>query len=256
MSSPACRRTVAGPFSSAVARSRPRRWNFARKGCRARASSLWSSESGLGSGIGGSGGNTAAFNCMTGPPVDPMSLLAWAKSRRRSELQGPQACVHDTGAECAGRAGDHSLGEGGAVLRTEILPGPDDWRRCPVESFDESPVVSRSVIGTFGQSSRNRNWCNGDRTDVLPELTLVLHLPLHLPLNNAKSICAGHQLYDTPGRSASDCGRIYSFLASSCPAMRGCARGLAPTSAGDLGPQPGAVPPARRPRQAGRRAPG
>jgi len=114
--------------------------------------------------------------------VAPTNLFAWSKSRRRSELQGPQAGVHDTGAECAGRAGDHSLGEGGAVLRTEILPGPDDWRRCPVEPFDESPVVSRSVIGTFGQSSRNRNWCYDDRTDVLPEFTLVLHLTASSPV--------------------------------------------------------------------------
>ena len=55
------RGVAAGPFSWAVARSRPRRRNFARNGCRAMASSLWSSESGFRSGIAGSGGNTGAL---------------------------------------------------------------------------------------------------------------------------------------------------------------------------------------------------
>jgi hypothetical protein len=64
---------------------------------------------------------------------------------------------------------------------------------------------------------------------------LILHVPFPFPLNIVKSLCIGHQLYDTSSKSASDCGWIYSFLASSCRAMRWRARGLASTSVGDLG---------------------
>src|SRR5580704_10969209 len=121
---------------------------------------------------------------MTGSLTDPVSPPRPGRrsKSRRLEPDGPQADVQDTGAERAGCAGHHALGDGGAMLRAKILPGPDDRGCRPGEPVDESPVVSRRVIGTFGQSSRNGNWCYGDRADVLPELALVLHLTASSPV--------------------------------------------------------------------------
>jgi uncharacterized protein YndB with AHSA1/START domain len=129
------------------------------------------------------------------------------------ESQGPQAYVQETGAECAGRAGNHPFGDGRAVLRTEILSGPDNGGSGPGEPFDESSAVSRSVIGTLGQSSRKRNWGYGNRADVLPELTLILHLPFALPLNIANFYLCGPPIVGHTQQSASDRGWIYG----SCP---------------------------------------
>jgi hypothetical protein len=119
--------------------------------------------------------------------------LTWAKSCWL-ESQGPQAFAHETRAERASSACNHAFGDGWAMLRAEILPCPDNWVRSRAEPFDESSVVSRSVIGTLGQSSGNRNWCYDNRADVRPEFTFILHLPFPLPLNIAKSICIGCQL--------------------------------------------------------------
>jgi hypothetical protein len=105
--------------------------------------------------------------------------LTWAESCWL-ESQGPQARVHDTGAERASSACNHAFGDGWAMLRTEILSGPDNRARNPIEPFDESSVVSRSVIGTLGQSSGNRNWRYDNRADIRPEFIFIfiLHLPI------------------------------------------------------------------------------
>jgi hypothetical protein len=172
--------------------------------------------------------------------------LAWATSGWL-ESQRPQASVHDPGAERASGTGNHTFGDGWAMLRAEILARPDNRGRDPGEPFEECSVVSRSIIGSLGQAGGNRHWCYDNGADVLPELTLIFHLPFLLALSIAETICIGRQLYGTSGKSASDCGWIYSFTASSCPPMRGRARGLVPTSMGDLG-LPSADP-ARRSRR-------
>src|ERR1700687_5840130 len=97
--------------------------------------------------------------------------------RLSSESQWAPACVQDAAAECAAGAGHHSLGDGRAMFRTEVLSGLDNRGGSPGESLDERSVVSRSVIGTLGQSGGDRNWCHDDRADVRPELALVLHVP-------------------------------------------------------------------------------
>ena len=145
--------------------------------------------SGPGSGLAGSGGDTSAYRSYDraahGPGELPRSGGAcWL------EPQGPQAGVQDTGAERAGSAGNHAFGDGGAMLRTEILPGPDDGGSGPGEPFDESSVVSRSVKATLGQSGGNRNWCYGNRADVLPELTLSSPSTVRSPVKNCEFLFA------------------------------------------------------------------
>ncbi len=62
------------------------------------------------------------------------------------------------------------------MLRTKLLGFLHNGACSCIEPLTESSIISRSVIGTFGESGRNRNWRYDNHAYIRPKLTRILHL--------------------------------------------------------------------------------
>src|SRR5713226_9159673 len=84
--------------------------------------------------------------------------------------------IHDASAERASSACKHSSCNSCRMLRTK-LPGSLHNGPCScIEPLTESSIISRSVIGAFGESGGNRNWRYNNHAYIRPKLTRILHL--------------------------------------------------------------------------------
>jgi hypothetical protein len=55
--------------------------------------------------------------------------------------------------------------------------GPSENRTCcRIEPFPESPIISRGVIGTFGESNGKSHRRNSNHASIRPELVRILHV--------------------------------------------------------------------------------
>jgi hypothetical protein len=95
--------------------------------------------------------------------------------------------THDAGAERASGASHHSFCDGGSVLLAKSSGGLDNGGCGGTESINKSPIIGRSVVGTFGYPGGNRNWAYSNRANLRPELILVLHLLLHTPVRSLET---------------------------------------------------------------------
>ena len=88
--------------------------------------------------------------------------------------------AHDAGAERASSASNHPLRYSRPMLGAEFF-GPSQNRTCTrIEPFPESAVISRGVIGTFGESNGKSHWRNSNHASVRPKLVRILHVLLPL----------------------------------------------------------------------------
>jgi hypothetical protein len=152
-----------------------------------------------------------ACQASTSPPSIP---AAYAPARRSappaptyrvmsclSEPEVLEPSAHDAGAERTGSTGDHSSCNSWAMLRTKFFGRPENGAGGCTEPFAESSMISRSVIGTFGEPSGNRNWCCDNDTGICPELIRILHFlfpPPHVIPGDglfAPSVMASQSLY-------------------------------------------------------------
>ena len=165
--------------------------------------------------------------------------------------------AHDAGAEHAGGAGHHALCDRRAVLRAEPPGCPDNRVRGGAEPFNESPVIGRSVVGAFGESSGNRNWRYSNRANLGPEFVFLLHLLLHSPTRSQETAPYGPSAtasQSAPGDATlrQACARSTRFHIDLPTGRR--AIGLAPASMVGLSlPAPAGVPPAAQVRRDGTR---
>src|SRR5713101_1147245 len=89
--------------------------------------------------------------------------------------QAPEPYIHEAGAERASSACKHSSCNSCRMLRTKLLGFLHDGACSRIEPRTESPIISRSVIGTFGEPGGNRNWRYNNHAYIRPELTRILH---------------------------------------------------------------------------------
>jgi hypothetical protein len=91
--------------------------------------------------------------------------------------------AHDAGAERASSASNHPPRNSRPMLCAEFLCPSQNRTCCRIEPFAESPVISRGVIGTFGESNGKSHWRNSNHARIRPELARVLHVlfPLMRP---------------------------------------------------------------------------
>jgi hypothetical protein len=126
------------------------------------------------------------------PPSDPWinggaaARGAWgairgAKLQQLALQEVLEPLVHDAGAERASSAGNDPRRHSRPMLGAEFFGSPHNGACCCNESFTESPVISRGVIGTFGESSGNRHWRYSSHASIRPELVCILHLLFPLP---------------------------------------------------------------------------
>jgi hypothetical protein len=139
-------------------------------------------------------------------PEEKIAIAELRDARRAADLDGVQseACcltydalkpfTHDAGAERASSSRHHAFCDSRPVLRAESSCCLDNGACGGTEPINESPVVGRSVIGTFGASGGNRNWAYSNRANIGPELVLVLHLLLHTPTRSQKTAPTVRQL--------------------------------------------------------------
>ena len=92
-----------------------------------------------------------------------------------------ESLTHDTGAERAGSAGNHSFGNSCPMLRAKFFGAFNYGVGGSGETLNKSSIIGRSVIGAFGEPGGNRNWRYNDRANIRPELTRILHLLFPLP---------------------------------------------------------------------------
>jgi hypothetical protein len=97
-----------------------------------------------------------------------------------SQVLEPPA--HDAGAERARSASNHPFRHSRPMLGAEVFGRSQNRTCCRIESFTESPVISRGVIGTSGESSGNRHWGYSNHADIRPELVRILHLLFSSPM--------------------------------------------------------------------------
>jgi hypothetical protein len=118
-------------------------------------------------------------------PLAPIhrSRLPWEVAMITSLLnsQVPEPLFHDAGAERASSASNHPSRNSLPMLGSEFFGRSHNGTCCRIESFAESPVISRGVVGTFGESSGNRHWRYNNHAGIRPELVRILHLLFLLP---------------------------------------------------------------------------
>ncbi len=90
--------------------------------------------------------------------------------------------AHDAGAERASSASNHPFRHSRPMLGAEVFGRSQNRTCCRIEPFTESPVISRGVIGTSGESSGNRHWGYSNHADIRPELVRILHLLFSSPM--------------------------------------------------------------------------
>jgi hypothetical protein len=101
--------------------------------------------------------------------------------------------THDAGAEHASSASHHPFCDSRPMLRAKSFGCLDNGARGGTEPINESAIIGRSVIGTFGESSGNCNWTYSNRANIRPELVFVLHLLLHSPTRSQETARASRQ---------------------------------------------------------------
>ena len=62
------------------------------------------------------------------------------------------------------------------MLGAEFFGASHNRTCCRIEPFTESPVISRGVIGTFGESNGKSHWRNSNHASIRPELVRILHV--------------------------------------------------------------------------------
>jgi hypothetical protein len=95
--------------------------------------------------------------------------------------QVPEPLFHNAGAERASSASNHPFRNSPPMLGAEFFGRSHNGTCCRIEPFTESPVISRGVIGTLGESSGKRHWRNSNHASIRPELVRILHFLFPLP---------------------------------------------------------------------------
>ena len=79
------------------------------------------------------------------------------------------------------------------MLRTKLPSFLHNGACSCIEPLTESSIISRSVIGTFGESGGNRNWRYNNHAYIRPKLTRILHL-ISCPMRFQETARAEHKL--------------------------------------------------------------
>src|ERR1022692_1995595 len=112
------------------------------------------------------------------------------------------------------------------MLGAEFFGRSQDRTCRRTEPFAESAVISRGIIGTFGNSSSNCHWRNSSHANVRPELVRILHSLFPLPRGFKGTTRAGRQLQHHCQYAAS-AGMLPHFVvctmrADPCAEQRAC----------------------------------
>jgi hypothetical protein len=129
--------------------------------------------------------------------------------------------AHDAGTERASSASNHPLRYSRPMLGAESF-GPSQNRTCSrIEPIPESPVISRGVIGTLGESNGKSHWRNSNHASVRPKLVRILHVLFPLMRLSGTTPCGAPVLASQPV-----CGQrgtllhlvVFTMRVDHCPA--------------------------------------